>query len=29
MLKSAVKYKEVEPGGKALDDGGVLAVIRP
>ena len=28
MLKSAVKYKEVEPGGHALDDGGVLAVIQ-
>jgi uncharacterized protein len=27
MLKSAVKYKEVEPGAKALDDGGVLSVI--
>ena len=27
MLKSAVKYKEVEPGAKALDDAGVLAVI--
>jgi uncharacterized protein len=27
MLKSAVKYKEVEPGAKALDDGGVLQVI--
>ena len=27
MLKSAVKYKEVEPGGNALDDGGVLPVI--
>jgi len=27
MLKSAVKYKEVEPGGKPLDDGGVLKVI--
>ena len=28
MLKSAVKYKEVEPGGHALEDGGVLAVIQ-
>jgi uncharacterized protein YqeY len=28
MLKSAVKYKEVEPGGHALDDTGVLAVIQ-
>lgn len=27
MLKSAVKYKEVEPGAKALDDTGVLSVI--
>jgi uncharacterized protein YqeY len=27
MLKSAVKYKEVEPGAKALDDGGVFGVI--
>jgi len=27
MLKSAVKYKEVEPGGKALDDEGVQRVI--
>jgi uncharacterized protein YqeY len=27
MLKSAVKYKEVEPGAAALDDGGVLQVI--
>ena len=27
MLKSAVKYKEVEPGGKPLDDTGVLQVI--
>jgi uncharacterized protein YqeY len=27
MLKSAVKYKEVEPGAKALDDGGVLQII--
>ena len=27
MLKSAVKYKEVEPGAKALDDAGVVAVI--
>jgi hypothetical protein len=28
MLKSAVRYKEVEPGGKPLDDGGVLGVIQ-
>ena len=28
MLKSAVKYKEVEPGGHALEDSGVLAVIQ-
>ena len=28
MLKSAVKYKEVEPGGHALDDAGVLSVIQ-
>jgi uncharacterized protein YqeY len=28
MLKSAVKYKEVEPGGHALEDAGVLAVIQ-
>jgi uncharacterized protein YqeY len=27
MLKSAVKYKEVEPGAKALEDAGVLQVI--
>jgi uncharacterized protein len=27
MLKSAIKYKEVEPGGKPLDDSGVLQVI--
>src|SRR5260370_42296338 len=27
MLKSAIKYKEVEPGGKPLDDKGVLLVI--
>ena len=27
MLKSAVKYKEVEPGAAALDDAGVLQVI--
>ncbi len=27
MLKSAVKYKEVEPGAKALDDAGVFGVI--
>ncbi len=28
MLKSAVKYKEVEPGGHPLEDVGVLAVIQ-
>ncbi|HVP62253.1 MAG TPA: GatB/YqeY domain-containing protein [Myxococcaceae bacterium] len=28
MLKSAVKYKEVEPGGHLLEDAGVLAVIQ-
>jgi len=28
MLKSAVKYKEVEPGGHALEDPGVLAVVQ-
>ena len=28
MLKSAVKYKEVEPGAHALEDAGVLAVIQ-
>ena len=28
MLKSAVRYKEVEPGGKPLDDAGVLGVIQ-
>lgn len=28
MLKSAVKYKEVEPGGHALEDAGILAVIQ-
>jgi uncharacterized protein YqeY len=28
MLKSAVKYKEVEPGGHALEDAGVLQVIQ-
>ena len=28
MLKSAVKNKEVEPGGHALEDAGVLAVIQ-
>ncbi|HZX41923.1 MAG TPA: GatB/YqeY domain-containing protein [Myxococcaceae bacterium] len=28
MLKSAVKYKEVEPGGHALEDAGVLLVIQ-
>ncbi|MBF5042693.1 GatB/YqeY domain-containing protein [Aggregicoccus sp. 17bor-14] len=27
MLKSAVKYKEVEPGAQALDDAGVQKVI--
>lgn len=27
MLKSAIRYKEVEPGGKPLDDAGVLQVI--
>jgi len=27
MLKSAVKYKEVEPGAKALDDAGIMGVI--
>lgn len=27
MLKSAVKYKEVEPGASALDDAGVTQVI--
>lgn len=27
MLKSAVKYKEVEPGAKALDDAAVMQVI--
>lgn len=27
MLKSAIKYKEVEPGGKPLDDAAVLQVI--
>ena len=27
MLKSAIMYKEVEPGGKALDDAGVMSVI--
>jgi uncharacterized protein len=27
MLKSAVKYKEVEPGAKALEDAGVLQVV--
>lgn len=26
MLKSAIQYKEVEPGGKALEDAGVLQV---
>jgi hypothetical protein len=28
MLKSAVKYKEVEPGAHALDDTGVMGVIQ-
>src|SRR5437879_13694166 len=27
MLKSAIKYKELEPGAKELDDAGVLQVI--
>src|SRR5689334_22448604 len=27
MLKSAVKYKEVEPGATALEDAGVMQVI--
>jgi uncharacterized protein YqeY len=27
MLKSAIKYKEVEPGGKPLDDAAVVGVI--
>lgn len=27
MIKSAVTYKEVEPGGKPLDDAGVQAVV--
>ncbi len=27
MLKSAIKYKEVEPGAKPLDDAGVLQVV--
>jgi uncharacterized protein len=27
MLKSSIKYKEVEPGAKALDDAGILQVI--
>ncbi len=27
MLKSAIKYKEVEPGAQALDDAGVFQVI--
>jgi len=27
MLKSAVKYKEVEPGASALDDAGITTVI--
>jgi uncharacterized protein YqeY len=27
MLKSAIRYKEVEPGGKPLDDPGVLQVV--
>ena len=27
MLKSAIKYKEVEPGAKAIDDGTVIGII--
>jgi uncharacterized protein YqeY len=27
MLKSAIKYKEVEPGGKPLEDAGVVQVV--
>lgn len=27
MVKSSVKYKEVEPGAKALDDAGVIGVM--
>ncbi len=27
MLKSAIRYKEVEPGGRPLDDGGVRQVV--
>jgi hypothetical protein len=27
MLKSAIKYKEVEPGASALDDAGIEKVI--
>lgn len=27
MVKSAVKYKEVEPGASALDDAGIIAVM--
>lgn len=27
MVKSAVKYKEVEPGAQALDDAGVIGVM--
>ena len=27
MLKSAIRYKEVEPGGKPLDDAGVRQVV--
>jgi uncharacterized protein len=27
MLKSAIRYREVEPGGKPLDDTGVLQVV--
>ena len=27
MLKSAIRYKEVEPGGSALDDAGVRQVV--
>ncbi len=26
-VKSAIKYKEVEPGGGALDDGGILQIV--
>src|SRR3954463_15154993 len=27
MVKSAIKYKEVEPGAKGLEDAGVLQII--